>query len=294
MVDAVLIGSRAAKHWFPRFPRTNDYDIVIKRSIFDNWANKQSNAIIRKCTSNGHKVIVNVNDDKFEFEFETLESNRLILEREYSNHIDISGLKCGVATPEMLLAIKRSHLYHSDCWHKTVKDYHFLRSQVVLNDELKLSEIRRAEKNKRTGRSLMVDNDNFFNGSQRIVNRIYVHDDLHYATCYYDEPIWVRCKKDLSKAYIDKDLFDQLSQLDKVRMVQEEGFVIALERQIIPKNIDEKNAYKWAIMRIGTTLTSGWFRDFTIDNYHEVMKYNHDFIGLFKSAVANGKIRKII
>ena len=102
---------------------------------------------------------------------------------------------------------------------------------------------------------------------------------------------------DKPKEYKFENLKEIKRVCSEVLTDQEEGFVIALERKIIPyldKDVDARSAFMWAIMRIGTNLTSGWFRDFAIDNYINIIKHDHDYVGKFKEALANGKIRKIL
>lgn len=291
---AVLIGSGALRNRIPRFPRQGDYDIVLTKEEFDNWSINKSNI-----TNNGNKIRIEGLDKPIECEFEDLESNKFILNRTYDKSVTIFGLDCYIADLNVLLALKHSHRYYSNNWHKNIRDYSFLKSVASLTPELlQFSDLRQSEKNGQPfSRSLNVYNDDFFEKSQGQVKRKYIHDDLHYATCYYDEPLWMKCKQDIQKAAVDERLFNLLDYSDRVKMVQEEGFVIALERKIIPyldKEIDAKSAFMWAIMRIGTNLTSGWFRDFTIDNYVNVVKYNYDYVGKFKKALTNGKIRQTL
>lgn len=289
---ALLIGSAALQHSKPRFPRCGDYDIIIAKNEFQQWAS--SNSIPY---TDSRKIIINQFDKKIEFEFEDLQSNQLLLNRKYDKQTEIYGIKCFIADLDTLFAIKRSHRYYEQHWHKNIKDYLFLKHFCTLTDELRsISDIREAEQAKKhfkPNRSLEVSNDDFFSKSQHIVQRTYVHDDLHYATCYYDKPLWTRCKYDQSKATISEELFNKLSHEDQVKMVQEEAFVIALERKIIPNNVDPKAAFRWAVMRIGTSLTKGWFRDFTINNYHAVIRHNHNYVGLFQKALTESKINKV-
>ncbi len=299
MVQAVLIGSRALKYWYPNYPRgkNSDYDIILS---------KDHDLFTLPKNTHG-KVILN----KIEVEFDDKESNRLILEKSSKCpevKIDVDGLHimCNVADPQILLAIKKSHRHFQDNWHKNIKDYLFLKSMVELDEECdNICRIRLSEKTGRSGRSLNMSNDDFFNGSQRFVKRKYVHDDIHFGTCFYDKPLWTRCKENQDLAKIDKHLFDKLDHSDKIRMAQEEAFVIALERMIIPTiddiesfNIDNQQsfkAYSWAVMRLGTTLTSGWFREFVIDNYVDIMAIAKDveYINKFLHAVRSGNIREV-
>ena len=79
----------------------------------------------------------------------------------------------------------------------------------------------------------------------------------------------------------------KLNYNEKVNMVLEESFVIALERCLI-RLIKEDNpyvpayfpdeAFKYALTRVSTNLTSGPFRDFAANNFLDIynnFKANH-------------------
>jgi hypothetical protein len=54
----------------------------------------------------------------------------------------------------------------------------------------------------------------------------------------------------------------------QIKCVKEEAMVIALERFLLPKlSSDPSAAFMSALTRICTTLTKGWFREFSIDNF---------------------------
>jgi len=97
-----------------------------------------------------------------------------------------------------------------------------------------------------------------------------------------------------------KDKFFELGHNQRVMGVLEEAYVIALERVLIPMMYQggplstPEKAFKGALMRICTTLTSGWFRDFATENYVNI--YNtcrKDYAELFFDAVDSGKIKRI-
>lgn len=287
---AVLIGSRALKYLIPRYRKCNDYDIIISKNEFDQWISQQA---YDSC-ARGSKQVIKVENTEIECEFDELQSNKIILNRQYERTINIHGLQCWIADIQLLLAIKHSHRYYPINWYKNIKDYSFLKKMISMTPELlQLSEIRQNEKNvPKAIRTLSISNESFFEGSQKFVRRLYQHDDLHYATCYYNQPLWSKCKNDHNKAAVSYRLFEQLSNDDKIKMIQEEAFVIALERKIIPFEEDPNAAFRWAIMRISTDLTGGWFREFAVENHVDVMKHNHDYVSKFREALSKGLIRE--
>ena len=57
--------------------------------------------------------------------------------------------------------------------------------------------------------------------------------------------------------------------------------VIALERYLIPMvSKDQEISYNLALVRICTTLTKGWFRQFAIDNYPQLSNLDKDLLSI--------------
>ena len=97
-------------------------------------------------------------------------------------------------------------------------------------------------------------------------------DDELFA--FGDRPLYTRLQRDVSRAWCESDLWLELTHAERVQCVAEEAYVIAAERMLIPGRVKwsmSRLAYYKAVCRICTTLTSGWFRDFAIDNFDSVM-----------------------
>jgi hypothetical protein len=108
---------------------------------------------------------------------------------------------------------------------------------------------------------------------------VFDHDWLHELYAYNDKPMYEKMKKDFSLAKCEKDMWDKFTHEEKLMCVAEECYVIATERFMVPKDwrFWTKLAYIKALQKVCTTLTSGWFRSFSIDHYLEVMDlYNED------------------
>jgi hypothetical protein len=115
---------------------------------------------------------------------------------------------------------------------------------------------------------------------------------------HYDIPLYEKMKRDYSLAKCEKDMWNHFSYEDKIKCVREECFVIAVERFVIPK-IEKGEQYApmkitmgWALEKVCSTLTSGWFRDFAIDNFFEILNHDTDFYSKFFNAVESGELRK--
>jgi hypothetical protein len=69
--------------------------------------------------------------------------------------------------------------------------------------------------------------------------------------------------------------------------------VIALERYLIPMiSKDQENSYKLALVRICTTLTKGWFRQFTIDNYPRFSNLDKDLLSIANDIIEKFPIKQ--
>lgn len=288
MINTLLVGSTALEYWVPNVKLSSDVDIFVTKADHDKIMNLSIDKIVIKNKTKAYYKIGDVNlditiaNDDSTLEFIDLNQSMPI--------ITYAGIDCHVASIESLLALKRSHRFWPINWFKTIRDYHALKSKIILSDDMiKLSDKRAGEKIQFKTKLNMLNSD-FFDKSQQYVSRIYDHDSIHRAVAFYDTPLFEQCKNDKSKAMLDKSLFDDLSFHDKCKLVQEEAFVIALERYIIPDNVDTVVAFKKAMRRICTTLTSGWFREFAVDNYFEILQHDYNFVNKFKTALKNGNI----
>jgi hypothetical protein len=215
--------------------------------------------------------------------------------------------QAAVASPVSLALIKRSHLYDPADWHKHVADYHVLRASIIAASikpehraagEQRLSEWRAQHPGDRGSNSMRIPNADFFANTRAALIRAYDHDDLHQATCYGERPLYQQLKDDPSLAYVFGRHFEALSHLERIRLVREETYAIALERVVIPsieldRPWDADRAFLHALRRICTNLTTGWFRDFAIENYPEICKYDTNFVGRFLDALARDEVRRL-
>ena len=123
---------------------------------------------------------------------------------------------------------------------------------------------------------------------------------MHKAVAHYEEPLYLRMQYDKSIAKCEKVLWEQFTLDDKCKCVLEEAYVIALERKVLPAIFGRANWYTaeealdWSLMRICTTLCSGWFREFATVNYFEIKsRANLYYVEDFLTKYHNGEIQKI-
>ncbi|MFF2531234.1 hypothetical protein ACFVS2_20240 [Brevibacillus sp. NPDC058079] len=311
----IVIGSKALLHQLKqeddeRFTKS-DFDVIMSLSDFSMWHKAHLPYIVTMIPSHGNKYRVIVIKDGirklYEIELATEgTSSRFLLD-----HIEevTSGTVQGVfgenyasLTLSYQMLTKRSHLIYPVHFEKNMEDYQLLKN--ILGDlnkdeymetyyNLRYEEAKKRYKQKTP--KLNVTTEDFFS-SKLAVEPYFVHDDLHELMAHNDRPVYTMMQKDNSKAWCEKEMFYALPYEYQVQAVQEEGYVIALERYIIPQFgdswEDHFECYKKALKRICTTLTSGWFREFAIENYDEaVRRYNPEFVSIFKDAYMSGRIK---
>lgn len=249
-----LIGSKAFNYWFGE-NRENDFDIVTDEQI-------DSNPSL--------KVDVAPNDLPLFTVCERYNSGKTL---------DTPIGPAIIVSPVGLMLIKRSHLHRPIEFSKHIRDYHFLKQRLEPDSEygilLETLTAKTKEKYGDKTPKLNKSKQEFFDD---YVTKIYDHDDIHRWTCYYDEPIYERLKSNKTTVWCEKSKWNELSHDDKIKCVREEAFVIAIERYLLVKEkYPERFAFANAVGRICTTLCSGWFRDFAIENWPEIMEYNYNF-----------------
>jgi hypothetical protein len=303
----LLIGSAALKWHHPDHRPPMDVDFIAWPYEVSSFFTINRDKILSSQTLHGGaKCVIYFTDVKVELEVAQLgSSNELLLQRGYQVNAFLYGMQVSVADVVTLLTIKKSHMTKPINWWKHITDYEILKclaGKEIPESHKKIYDLRVLETDTRmpsTKPYLDISNDEFFKKSQETVGRVFNHDDLHRLTKFYAIPLFDHVKIDKNKASCSRGLFEALSHTDQIKCVQEEAFVIALERIIIPDLQAERTpeplkAYKWAIERISTTLTSGWFREFSIENALEILNIEKlDYYDKFKAWWDNVSLRRV-
>lgn len=253
----MLIGSRAIAHWNPDFKIRvdSDWDIIGTPESEDFFRSRFS--IPDKDRIEWHRLS-HLNNRDMAFIFETCDR---------------------VCSSYGLAIMYRSHLHRDWNWDAHITKYHkfilpLLEDSSHLDDPILLERIKLTKEAYPQGNpNLMQSNEMFFDDP---VKKVYDHDFLHELYAYEDRPMFEKLKHEgeEGKAWCAKDLWDELSHLQKLQCVAEESYVIATERFMVPNdwNYPTKKAFYFALKKVCTTLTSGWFRDFAIDNFPQVFE----------------------
>lgn len=232
------------------------------------------------------------------FEFEIIETSPLCsLEayevgmRDTSDSVHIAGVEVPFACAEFVYTLKMSHRYlkNSPAFLKTMDDIHACRARgrgVIVDDGF--YERRMAATYDYGHPSLNVRKEDFFTSN---VPYVYDHDSIHRAVAVKDVPAYTLYMRDGADVMTDREKFDRLPRIVRLRGVLEESYVLALERAVIPHGVDPRRAFKMALEKVCTSITSGWFREFAWENYGAVRRmYDPTYVDKFEAALARGDI----
>lgn len=255
----ILIGSRALAYWCPDFKLKDnaDWDVISDEPI-----------------------------EGTEWHDPDLLNNRAF--GRYATNVKVwhNGEILYVMDMFGLAIIKRSHLWRDLSFQKHITMYHkhlVWATQLwtdtdrqLMKDRAYMTRIAYPQGNP----NLMQSKEAFFDDA---VTKKYDHDHLHELVAYYDKPLYTKLLRDPTLAWCEKDLWLGLHHEDKIKCIAEEAHVIAIERFMVPNSwkYPSKLAYIKAVDKVCTTLCSGWFRDYAIDHYPEVVqsfnqdKFNH-------------------
>jgi hypothetical protein len=317
-----LVGSRALEYWdcnYVRQGRTSnvqDYDFICEKADFK--------ALVKHMIDGGFKIIemkFSSDTNKAYAKFKTPAADSLIVieaslvdvprglqesdleiykymsEDHYGSgtYLGVLDADVRVAHRVVLYLMKQSHKYlkNSPHFEKTRQDIKYLneyfRGPIAWKGDLGAMLKKREELTYNYKLpNLKQSKEGFFTDS---VPYKYDHDSIHEAVKHLHLPAYKHYVKDGEEVFCDKDKWDALPDIIKLYGVLEESYVLALERSIIPYDTDYHKAFKMALEKVCTSITSGWFREFAYYNYDKVMEmYSDCFVDKFLSALNEGKI----
>lgn len=247
----ILYGSKAAHHWFPEFRAGLDIDIIARPGT-------------TRPKLNGPVEIHYL--PAFEWLLENKEHNRN-----------------GIASPEALYTIKTSHAYWRKSWQKTMNDISFFQERGVKHipefHDILYEAWQTLPGRSKAHMNFDVPNENFF---KKTVTRHIAHDQLHELVKYDSEPKYKSIKPDMTKAAISDEMFENLSDRDKMLVALEETFVIALERRIVPKKFYTNEsairyAYDFSLYKNIVDLNKGAVPKYMVLNWNRLRNCPDEF-----------------
>ena len=300
----LLIGSRALVANNPELEgvrRTVDWDFICTIEQFTAWhkANK-ANLQFAVPTQAGKYYHARDKDGmNYEFELawpgtsaEDLMSHYGLLEHKWVPEIG----PVPAINPDLLI-IKLSHRYKRNSPHfrKTMSDIKFLREKVGAEFFAKFMQNginepiltkREAESYDYAHPRLNVSSGEFFSGDG--VNYVYDHDSIHLAVAltrpneHTFQPAYTFYMKDGSEVMTSKEKFMSVPERIRLYGVYEESCVLALERSQIPHGLGKEGgpsarwSFEMALMKVCSSITSGWFREYAWENYQKVLDLYND------------------
>lgn len=298
----VVLGSIAAQEHIPEFRDAKDLDLLGPYEEIQQYAQRTMNKITAAYPTAGGKKGV-WHDGKYivEGEFTWPYSTGEELYRLVS--IDPMTKREGAnlfPSLDVLLAIKLTHRYLKNSPHflKTMRDIQIFRDRGAHTPQstqfLRWMERRVRETYAYAHPSLMKPKDKFFAGDG--VNYVYDHDSIHEAMAEKCcGPAYHAYAVEDHEVLSSKEKFFEVSEETRLRGVLEEALVLAIERSQVPyPETAPKRSFDIALMKVCTSITSGWFRTFAWEHYDEVQAmYEPDYVDRFWAAVKSGKVRKL-
>ncbi|CUR44252.1 hypothetical protein VCM_00033 [Pseudomonas phage VCM] len=306
----LLIGSRALVRNNPELESQRkcvDWDFICTLDQFRQWHRHHKGRLQFAVPTQGGKYYHARDKDGMNYEFELAwpgTSAEMIHKHCGADNWQIPV----VANNEWLLAIKESHKYKRNSPHflKTMQDIHFLRHKVEPDwqaDDVHMEffALREKESYDYAHPKLDVTSKEFFTGDG--VNYIYDHDSIHETQALlwsdngdteWPRPAYTFYMKDGSEVMTSKEKFFSVEERIRLYGVYEESCVLALERSQIPHGLGKEGgpsarwSFEMALMKVCTSITSGWFREYAWENYQKVLDLyeeqgENDYIENFNS-----------
>jgi len=289
----LICGSTALKYSIPGWREPKDLDYICFQDEYDNFIETNQENIVTTIPSRwGHTVhLIGCRPIEFEIARDGNTAEQFLSIKGIGNYT-IEHL-----TPQEVYTFKMSHRYLKNSPHfkKTMDDILELRRLGFgtipdylfgwYKDRMKATYDYKHPKLKQT-------KDTFFANDG--VNYIYDHDSIHEAVKTFDRPAFLLIKENEADVFCSKAKFYELPINIQLATVIEETYVLALERSQIPFEfaIDREKSFRVALMKVCTSITSGWWREFAWEHYYDVLGlYKASYVDLFHDAKEKGLLR---
>lgn len=275
----ILIGSRALALRCPQalLRKPVDFDFVCTKEEFDAWLAKNQhkvNATKIYPEKDGAKWIVE-GDTNCEFEMIRPGNSAEMMEKLVRQ--DCIETPFGmIPNLDMLFTIKASHKYlkNSPFFWKTVADYHILKrlGAKIRPEYQEFFKLRESETYTYKHPKLNVNKDAFFQDDG--IKYVWDHDTIHQSVATFERPAYTYYMKDGEQVLCDKNKFFALPEEYRLAGVVEEAAVLAIERSLVPHPgvWTPEKAWRFALSKVCSSITSGWFREYGYENILEVLK----------------------
>lgn len=237
----LIYGSTAIKCFFPHYNREpHDLDII---------------------TETDNKFAIEIQDLKRIEQYYLPEFEYIFKNNKDNLYVD----------PDFLYTIKISHLSWDINWDKHMRSAIFLEENGAKLDKELYDYLMPAWARIHGKKSVKmnVNNSEFFKSS---IYRKFNHEFLHEQFAFYERPLNERIRKDLNSPLCSEELWNLLSDDDKIKCALEEIYVLAAERYIFVQEPDKSWKIDHAVVKtlknMITSTTSGWFNLFLKLNFN--------------------------
>lgn len=281
----------------------SDFDFICTMSEFEGWLEKNKCFVRpRKIYSDDSHFKKMIIEGDSNCEFEIIEPNKssAILVDLIENEKDRLDTDFGIVPSiDMLFTIKSSHKYlrNSPYFWKTLIDYHMLKmaGAKIRPEYMEFFEAREKETYNYKHPKLNQGKNTFF--ADDSIKYIYDHDTIHQSVAMFDGiPAYSRYIKENAEVQCDRAKFFACSHDIQLAGVVEEAAVLAIERSLVPHPgvWSPKYAWRFALSKVCSSITSGWFREFAYENAIDVLKlYPTTYWDKFQKDIESGLVKKL-
>lgn len=212
----------------------------------------------------------------------------------------MNGYGEGTLVPslDVLYTLKMSHRYlkNAPSFLKTMRDIQSMRSAgagIPTRYEA-WYKARMKETYNYSHPNLSQGKMGFFSGDG--VKYVYDHDTIHLSMARLGAPAYTFYKKDGAEVQCDRNKWEALPEEYRLAGVLEESYVLALERSQIPfpEKLTPRASFEMALMKVCTSITSGWFREYAWEHYDQVVAaYDDTYVDRFRKAVEAGTVKRV-
>jgi hypothetical protein len=297
----ILIGSRAlylrCSQALMRKPK--DFDFVATMEEAQTWVETNATKIgmTKTYPEKGGKKLIAEGSTNVEFDIvESGNSNDMLRQIVEDDPESIHTPFGMVPTLDMLFTIKASHKYLKNSPHfwKTVADYHILKriGATIRPEYQAFFKLREKETYNYAHPKLNQGKDSFFADDN--INYVWDHDTIHESVARFEKPAYTYYIKDGAEVQTSKQKFFDCPREIQLAGIVEEAAVLAIERSLVPHPGVWTPEYAWrfALAKVCSSITSGWFREFGYENLPEIIKmFPVGYWEKFEQDVASGKVK---
>jgi hypothetical protein len=291
----ILIGSSAFNFYRDQPVKVNDIDYVGTYDEINQF--RKSLSLKAFYPINGGDAMFMLTQDKIIIEadiaWENSRADKLI---KFIHTQNDNNNKDGHIIPslDVLYLLKMSHRYKKDSPHfkKTLDDILEMRKMGAKIRPEHVPFLKERESLTYTNKlpKLNQSKDGFF-GADTGVEYTYDHDSIHEAVKLYDTPAYYKFID--GQVWCSKAKWDKCSKEIQLAAAYEEICVLSLERSIVPYPgaMSYREVFNLAHMKLASSISSGWFREFCWENYYDIQgMYSDEFVDKFKIGLENGVV----